>query len=626
MSKKNETQSERAVRRVNQWIRTHKSGKLHKTPTLNQAQLLIMLALAGVVDNVTPRGVLTGRPRKGEKVGLGPTVETLATITRMTRRWAGETLRWLSQPISDVDGEPLDLRGAVAPGGGRGRVPHAVEVVFHNPFVLVAGGGIGGGRRNRNWLHPAFYEGTDEEFDMLKELQPWPYEPRSNGNSVPIQTGTGKTPEEELSSHKPEENNTAGAALPGEEPMQMQRPDARAAASESAVAAAHAIVSATGGIPSFSSPGSAAPAVLELKKDESDQGEQNQDGRHAICLAAVSARDQFKFLVKQLGLHGVSHFDLMAPDRILVEKGDGTKESKNVGWRWTFRDGDGRRQNTAFGEQAAFNLDAERVLFEFERSLPAILADRVGVRGKLTLGRDIYWRAARDQSWRLIVLDDVVVARLPDCRRFILQTSEHKFQALLLCDEALDDDDRHKLQSYYVGQKICDPGASGGIQPVRPPGSINQKPGRDSFVTRLIDVQLGAPLLCVKEVREQLAAVRPAVPAGRASEVSTTGAAASSILGRRSSAGSVRSVRTDDSASGDDMSAAMRMLKLKSKSGAGGADAEVLAWLVNSAGARGKKSDARAYARTTLAAAKHALAHYGQLPETPRRAARRARG
>lgn len=119
MRKKNETPSQRAVRRVNHWIRTNKSGKLHKAPALNQAQLLIMLALAGVVDNETPRGVLTGRSRSGEKISLGPgpTVQTLGTITRMSRRWAGETLFWLSHPISDVDGQPLDLRGDAAPAG-----------------------------------------------------------------------------------------------------------------------------------------------------------------------------------------------------------------------------------------------------------------------------------------------------------------------------------------------------------------------------------------------------------------------------------------------------------------------------------------------------------------------------
>lgn len=589
-----------------------------------------MLALAGVVDNVTPRGVLTGRPRKGEKVGLGPTVETLATITRMSRRWAGETLRWLSQPISDVDGEPLDLRGAVAPGGGR--VPHAVEVVFHNPFVLVAGGGIGGGRRNQIWLHPSFYEGTDEEFDMLEELKPWPYNPNLNGNSVPIQTGTGKTSEWELSSQKPEESNTARAAPPGEEPMPPPDVEMGACASEPEPERAGLAdragtvegVEMVGYSPSFSSPGGAAPAVLDLKEVRGDQV------RHSICRPEVSARDQFTFLVQQLAGHGVSHFDLMAPDRVLIEKSDGAKASKNSGWRWTFRDSEGRRQNTAFREQAAFNLDAEQVLVEFDRSLPAILADRVGARSKPTLGRDFYWRAARHRSWPLIVLDDVDVTRLPACRQFVLQTSEHKFQALLLCDEALDDDERHALQSYYVSQKICDPGASGGIQPVRPPGSINRKPERDSFVTRLVDVQLDAPLLCVKEVREQLAAARPPVPADRDSEERTNGAAVSGILGRRSGSGAgcggvgVRLMRTDDSASADDMSAAMRMLK--SRAGAGSADAAVLAWLVNSAMSRGKKSDARSYAATTLASAKHALAHNGQLPETPRRAARRARG
>lgn len=564
--------------------------------------------------------------------GLGPTEQTLATITRLTRRWVGETLFWLSNPISDVNGRPLDLRGDSAPGGGR--VDHTCEVVFHVPFILIAPGGAGGGRRNRIWLHPAFYEGTDEDFDMLKELPPWPYDPRLNGNSVPIQTVTGTTSEVELSAQKPAENNTAGAAPPGEEPIPPSEVQVGACASKprrgGAVDRASPVEGeGAGPAISFSSPGGAAPAVLDLKEVRGDQDE------HSICRPEVGARDQLKFLVKHLGLHGVSHFDLMAPDRVLVEKGDGTKDSKNVGWRWTFRDAEGRRRNTPFGEQAAFNLDAKQVLVEFDRSLPAILADRVGARGKPTLGRDLYWRAARDHAWPLIVLDDVDVARLPACRRFVLQTSEYKFQALLLCDEALDEADRHKLQSHYVGQKICDPGASGGIQPVRPPCSINRKPARDSFETRLVDVLVDAPLLCVSEIREQLAGAAAVTAAAATSAVrdgANEGSAAadraraapSGILGRRSSSRRVGlRARTDASASAEDLSIAMGMLK--ARAGRSGADAEVHAWIVNSAISRGKKSAANRYANTTLDSAKYALAHDGQLPETPGRAARRGR-
>ncbi|MEP7295245.1 MAG: DNA-primase RepB domain-containing protein [Burkholderiales bacterium] len=635
MSKKRETPSERAIRRVNHWIRTNKSGKLHKAPALDQAQLLIMLALAGMVDNVAPRGVLTGRRKPKYAAGLGPTVQSLATITRITRRWAGETLWWLSHPIADVDGQPLDLRGDSAPSGGR--VPHTCEVVFHNPFILIAPGGAGGGRRNRIWLHPAFYEGTDQAIDMLEELPPWPYDPRLKENSVPIQMGTGEMHEGELSSHKPEESNTAGAALPGDKPTLPNCPGAEMPEVESVVDDAQrvrtAMVDVEGVAPGGSSPGSAAPAVLDSKKDESNQGGRVRDearfeqyGRHPVCQATVSVRDQFEFLVQQLGLHGVTQFDLMAPDRIDVEKPDGKRDSKNVGWRWTYRDAGGRRQNTAFGEQAAYNLGAGRVLVEFDRSLPAILGDRVGARGKPTLGRDFYWRAARGQSWSLIVLDDVVVERLPACRRFILQTSEHKYQALLLCDEALDADDRHELQSYYVRQKICDPGASGGIQPVRPPGSINRKPERDSFVTRLIDVQLDAQPLCVTEIRKQMAAPCLAVPASDRGTVPTTATSTSTpsgVLGRRSGGhvGGRARVRTDDSASADDLSVAMSMLK--GRAGQSGAENEVRAWLMTSAIGRGKKADAQRYADTTLKAAQYALAHDGQLPETPRRAARR---
>jgi RepB DNA-primase from phage plasmid len=631
MIKRKETPSQRAIRRLNQWVRTNKSGTLHKVPGFNQAQLLTMLALAGVVDNDTPRGVLTGRTKEGKKTGLGPTVESISTITRMSRRWAGETLFWLSQPIGDVHGQPLDLRGDSAPSGGR--VTHECEVVFYVPFILIAPGGEGGGRRNRMWLHNSFYDGTDEEFDLLKELQPWPYDPRLNGNSVPIQMGTGKALEWELSSQKPSRDNTPGAALPVEEPTSThssgeRKPTCVVASGDACDCTMRVEVVAVEAVAlSFSSTGSAAPAVLELQKVNcvQDAGQDGRERQHAICHPGIGARDQFRFLVEQLSLHGINSFDLMAPDRVFVDKGHGAKESKNVGWRWTHKDAEGRRQNTKFGEQAAFDISAEQVLVEFDRSLPSILTDRVGARGKPTLGRDFYWRAARGHLWPLIVLDDVDVARLPACRRFVLQTSDHKFQALLLCDESLHDDGRHRLQSYYVRQTICDPGASGGIQPVRPPGSINRKPERNSFVTRLIEAQLDAPLLNVKEIRDQLGAAAHVawkdMPAKDAEPAPTT--APSTILIRRSSnRDTARRSRTDHSPSGEDLSIAMRMLK--NKSGHSSADAEVHSWIVSSAVTRGKKAEATRYADTTLFTAKYALAHDGQLPETPGRAARRA--
>ena len=612
MSKKTETPSQRAIRRVHQWIRTNKSGALHKVPGLTQAQLLILVAIGGVVDNTTPRGPVSGRPKLGYSTGLGPTVWTLASLTKMSHKWAQETLRWLCQPISDAAGHPLDLRGAAAPGGRR--VHHSSEVVCHVPFVMVTGGGLGGGRRNRVWLHPAFFELTDEEFDMLEQLPPWPYDHLLNENSVPIQIGTGEQSEWELSSYKPEKNNTAaaGAAVEGQ--------DAAGGPTPTAVG-----VGVLGG--SCSSTAAPAAAVLNLEKQPYEVYEVAHSKAVAaagggICDSEVNAEDQFMFLVDALCANGINKFDLMAPDRVRCTGKDGVQESKNKSFRWTFRGQNGKRRNTKFGDQAAFDLDAGQVKNEYKMSLPSILLDEVNAKGATILGRDFYWRPARDHAWAIIVLDDVDVGRLPPCKRVVLQTSAHKFQALLLLDEQLVDQARHHLQSFFVSQGICDPGASGGIQPVRPPGSINRKPGRNSFVTRLVEVHLDAPLLCVADAHVF------AEPKAEAQSTETVRSGVlqfaqspSGILVRRvgrQSFGS-RVGRTDASESANEMSEVMRMMKR------GESDSEVLNWLIKSATARGKKSPARAYAVTTMAAAKYALAHGGLLPSTPGRAARAAR-
>ncbi len=209
-----ETPSQRALRRALHWVRICRDGRLHKAPALTQAQMLVLAAVAGVIDNSCPHGPLTGpsdarSPRLGPRLGVGPTVWSLSTITGMSRRWAGETLRWLAQPLADASGRPLDLRGEPAPDGQR--VARVAEAVKYVPFVTVAGGGVGGGRRNRIWLHPAFFELGEDDFDCLTELPPWPRDPRVdqfptilNGNSVPIQSDIPDCFEWELSSHKPE--------------------------------------------------------------------------------------------------------------------------------------------------------------------------------------------------------------------------------------------------------------------------------------------------------------------------------------------------------------------------------------------------------------------------------------
>ena len=158
--------------------------------------------------------------------------------------------------------------------------------------------------------------------------------------------------------------------------------------------------------------------------------------------------------------------------------------------------------------QCAFNLTPQELIFEFDRSVPPILRDLVGPkRGGIapeTLGRDLYWRAHADSKWPMILLDDIEPAMLPACRHLVFQTSAKSYQSFLFLDAAMDRHGRYLLQRHFARHLgIGDTGATSGDRFGRLIRSMNRKPGRDAFETRLHEARLDLPVLCVADLMNE---------------------------------------------------------------------------------------------------------------------------
>ena len=343
------------------------------------------------------------------------------------------------------------------------------------------------------------------------------------------------------------------------------------------------------------------------------------------------AREQLLFVLGVFMEHGVDRFDLSAPDRIEYVKdvkGVEVLATKNVLMRWTYRRADGRRENSPKGVQGAFNLTSEEVVVEFDRSMPPILRDFDGPkRGGIapaTLGRDVYWRAHADGKWRVILLDDIDPASLPACRRLVFQTSAKSYQSFLFLDTEMDMDGRYLLQRHFARHLgIGDTGATSGDRFGRIIRSLNRKPSRDAFETRLYEARLDLPVLCVADVMDESRRLAgsthdldvDAVDGLGEVVVAATEAGSnlppSGLLKKRAPAVGSH-VRTDFTESADDFSLAMSMHRR------GCGDHEVIEMLVQSARGRGKL-DPTGYARLTLNRSKIAVSTGGVLPPATRR-------
>ena len=93
---------------------------------------------------------------------------------------------------------------------------------------------------------------------------------------------------------------------------------------------------------------------------------------------------------------------------------------------------------------------------------------------------------------RVLLLDDLKDDKpvISDTPFVILQTSSGNYQHFYACDRGLTTDERGDMQAELARKFGADAGATGGGQPHRCPGSVNYKPGRGLFVTRLIHLSL----------------------------------------------------------------------------------------------------------------------------------------
>lgn len=100
--------------------------------------------------------------------------------------------------------------------------------------------------------------------------------------------------------------------------------------------------------------------------------------------------------------------------------------------------------------------------------------------------------AAPGENSRVVMLDDLKTAQplpifcnlLPSCA--ILETSQGNFQHFYISDLPLEANQRFHIQKTLAKEFGGDPGATGGQQMHRIPGSVNYKSGKNLFVTRLV--------------------------------------------------------------------------------------------------------------------------------------------
>lgn len=101
----------------------------------------------------------------------------------------------------------------------------------------------------------------------------------------------------------------------------------------------------------------------------------------------------------------------------------------------------------------------------------------------------------RDGS-RLVLVDDLATHEpLFQAPHVILETSKKNYQHIYCVDRPLSNQERNLMQKELANRFGGDLGATSGAQPHRVPGSINYKPGRRNFWTKLILLELaGEPI------------------------------------------------------------------------------------------------------------------------------------
>lgn len=223
-----------------------------------------------------------------------------------------------------------------------------------------------------------------------------------------------------------------------------------------------------------------------------------------------------------------------------------------------------------------------------------------------------YWRPLDSDNapaHRLIFLDDIESINLfRDYRHAILETSPGNFQGWFVIEESVPPETRLSIQKLICQKFNADAGAGGSMRWTRMPGSINYKPGKFRFATRLVSINNEGRFI---EIPEQPAVSSNHAPRGGA--VSAPGArpAANIATNIAKLSGSVATVANfiqnwiprgvDATDSGRDFGAILSLLRR------GTSSADIYAALVEVAANRGKARPDY-YARLTLEKAEREIA------------------
>ena len=132
---------------------------------------------------------------------------------------------------------------------------------------------------------------------------------------------------------------------------------------------------------------------------------------------------------------------------------------------------------------------------DLREMLKVVFAKSRGVFEKTGSGEQLYF-SPRPGS-RVVLLDDISTDQpiLPDHQCAILETSAGNYQHFYVCQRGLEQHERKSLQVALAGQFGGDLKATNGHQPHRAPGSVNYKPGRNCFVTRLVFCEAAGAVL-----------------------------------------------------------------------------------------------------------------------------------
>lgn len=123
-----------------------------------------------------------------------------------------------------------------------------------------------------------------------------------------------------------------------------------------------------------------------------------------------------------------------------------------------------------------------------------------------------YWRPLDSDNappHRLIFLDDIKsLDPFRDYKHAILETSSGNYQGWFVVQESVSPEARLSIQKLICRKFNADPGAGGSMRWTRMPGSINYKPGKDRFATRLVSINNDGRFMEIPEP--------PAIPSNHA--------------------------------------------------------------------------------------------------------------